>query len=211
VSAARSRILDRVRRGLATATIPSDWRSSVRGVPTDFHGDATMLRDRFVRELTALGVNSFIVDTPEQVCRRVVEIAGADAVFAWDRNRLPYGVGDALGPNLVTADASRDEQAAASLGITGCHGAIAETGSIAVLSGAGMPRAASLLPPTHLCIVRSADLYPSMGAFFRAQAAAIAGAACCTFITGPSRTADIELTLTLGVHGPGAVVVVIGP
>jgi len=50
-----------------------------------------------------------------------------------------------------------------------------------------------------------------MGEFFRERAADIAASACCTFVTGPSRTADIELTLTLGVHGPGRVIVVVGP
>jgi L-lactate dehydrogenase complex protein LldG len=39
----------------------------------------------------------------------------------------------------------------------------------------------------------------------------MAQSACCTFITGPSRTADIELSLTIGVHGPGRLVVVVGP
>ena len=50
-----------------------------------------------------------------------------------------------------------------------------------------------------------------MGEFFRERRHRVAAAANCTFITGPSRTADIELTLTLGVHGPGKVTVVIGP
>ena len=45
----------------------------------------------------------------------------------------------------------------------------------------------------------------------RSKIRRIEGEACCTFVTGPSRTADIELTLTLGVHGPGRVVVVVGP
>jgi L-lactate dehydrogenase complex protein LldG len=95
--------------------------------------------------------------------------------------------------------------------VTGCDGAIAETGSLVLLSGEGKPRAASLLPPVHLAVVQRKDLRFGMGEFFTERAAEMAGAACCTFITGPSRTADIELTLTLGVHGPGEVIVVMGP
>jgi L-lactate dehydrogenase complex protein LldG len=50
-----------------------------------------------------------------------------------------------------------------------------------------------------------------MGEFFTARAEAMAQSANCTFVTGPSRTADIELSLTIGVHGPGKVVVILGP
>ena len=50
-----------------------------------------------------------------------------------------------------------------------------------------------------------------MAEFFVDHADQLRQAASCTFITGPSRTADIELTLTLGIHGPGKVIVVVGP
>ena len=81
----------------------------------------------------------------------------------------------------------------------------------AVLSGPGHSRSVSLLPPVHVAIVSPPDFCFTMGEFFARAAGRIGEAACCTFITGPSRTADIELTLTLGVHGPGKVVVVVGP
>ncbi len=158
----------------------------------------------------ALGVDCHVEATPDAVRARVVELSKDQAVFSWDADRLPFDVG-ALLSSPTTGSGTRARQSAAALGITGCQAAIAETGSLVVLSGPGTPRAASLLPPVHLCLVRREDLYGSMREFFSVRATDIAGASCCTFITGPSRTADIELTLTLGVHGPGRVIVVVGP
>jgi L-lactate dehydrogenase complex protein LldG len=79
-----------------------------------------------------------------------------------------------------------------------------------MVSGPGRPRTASLLPITHVVVIRGADILQGMGEFFerfRQQALL----PYVVFITGPSRTADIELSLTLGVHGPGKVIAVIGP
>jgi L-lactate dehydrogenase complex protein LldG len=212
VSGARSAILARVRRAVETGRIPAASGPAAHAlvIAPPVH-DPAALRERFVRELSALGVATYSAASAEDVCAHVRDIVGTRPVFSWDGERLPYGAAGALGPGAITASADRDAQARAEIGVTGCHGAIAETGSIAVLSGPGTPRAASLLPPVHLCLVRTADLYPSIGAFFEAKAEVIAEAACCTFISGPSRTADIELTLTVGVHGPREVIVVVGP
>ena len=67
------------------------------------------------------------------------------------------------------------------------------------------------MPPVHLAVVRAHDIRFDAEDYFRERGSAIASSVNCTFVTGPSRTADIELTLTVGVHGPGKVIVVIGP
>jgi L-lactate dehydrogenase complex protein LldG len=104
--------------------------------------------------------------------------------------------------------ALRDRIAAADLGVTGADLAVAETGSLILLSGGGRPRSTSLLPPYHVAVFDRAALVESLaqvGVFLEAwhdgEPAAWRGGAI-NVITGPSRTADIELTLTRGVHGP---------
>jgi L-lactate dehydrogenase complex protein LldG len=223
MSHARTAILDRVRRAGQTGFLPSphphgsDHARSAHATsaPTTHApaGPATTVADlltRFLAELTAVGVTHHVETSAEGVRARVQEIVDRRSVLAWTLDRLPYDVGSLL-PGAATGASPRDVQAAAEIGVTGCDAAIAETGSLVMLSGEGRPRAASLLPPVHLCIVRQDDLLASMGELFAARAADVAAAACCTFITGPSRTADIELTLTLGVHGPGEVIVIVGP
>jgi L-lactate dehydrogenase complex protein LldG len=163
-----------------------------------------------LNELAALGVESFVEPSPEAVRDRVKGIVGARGVLAWDARHLPYTI-DRVLDAPARGSSPRDVQAVAEIGITGCDAAIAETGSLVLLSGDGKPRAASLLPPVHLAIVRQPDVRETMAEFFRERAADLAHAACCTVITGPSRTADIELTLTVGVHGPGQVIVIVGP
>ena len=68
----------------------------------------------------------------------------------------------------------------------------------------------SLLPVVHLVIVRAKDIYPNMEAWLEAAGSHfVANSANVVFISGPSRTADIEMNLTIGVHGPGQVVAVV--
>jgi L-lactate dehydrogenase complex protein LldG len=207
MSDARSVILQRVRQAQRTARIPT--ASSHHAGAEQARPPQADLLARFLAELTALGVTHHVESSADAVRARVREIVGNRSVLAWDADRLPYDVGSVVS-GAATGASPRDMQASAEIGVTGCDAAVAETGSLVMLSGPGKPRAASLLPPVHLCVVRLDDLGPSMGELFARRARDIADAACCTFITGPSRTADIELTLTLGVHGPGKVVVVVG-
>lgn len=98
--------------------------------------------------------------------------------------------------------------ASADLGLTGVDLAVAETGTLVLVSGAGRPRSTSLLPPCHIALFDRAALVESLyqvGVFLEAwhgDGAPPGAGAVVNFITGPSRTADIELTLTRGVHGP---------
>jgi L-lactate dehydrogenase complex protein LldG len=96
----------------------------------------------------------------------------------------------------------------ADLGLTGADLAVAETGSLVLIAGRGRPRSTSLLPPCHVAVFGRSALVESLaqvGVFFEAWHDTGAPAwkgGVINVITGPSRTADIELTLTRGVHGP---------
>jgi len=78
--------------------------------------------------------------------------------------------------------------------------AIAETGSIVCASSNGKAVQASLLPAHHVAIVPRDRIFATLDDFFAAFATA--PPTNITLITGPSRTADIELNLVIGVHGP---------
>ena len=89
------------------------------------------------------------------------------------------------------------------LGITGCYCAIAETGTLAFVTGAESPSATFLLPETHVAIVRVDQIVPVMeDAFARIRAGHHALPRAINFVSGPSRTGDIEQTIVLGAHGP---------
>jgi L-lactate dehydrogenase complex protein LldG len=204
---ARDAILARLRTTGANTRLPRAEAGPL--APATVMSAAERL-SRFRAEIEALGVSCSVETSAEAVRARVRELVGSSIVLSWDANELPYGVGDEL-RHAVNGRAPRDQQAAAAAGVTGCDGAIAETGSLVMLSRPGRTRVASLLPPFHIAVVCPDQLYATMGDFFAAREADVRAGASCTFITGPSRTADIELTLTLGIHGPGRVAVVIGP
>ena len=89
------------------------------------------------------------------------------------------------------------------LGITGVFCAIAETGTLVVLSGADTPTATTLLPDTHVAIVSTSRIVDTMEdafALIRKERGSVPRA--INMISGPSRTGDIEQTIVLGAHGP---------
>lgn len=98
------------------------------------------------------------------------------------------------------------------VGITGCFCAIAETATLMLLSGPDTPASVSLLPETHIAIVPAARIVPAMeDAWNLARNELGTLPRAVNFISGPSRTGDIEQTLVLGAHGPYRVhVVVVG-
>jgi L-lactate dehydrogenase complex protein LldG len=104
----------------------------------------------------------------------------------------------ALGVEIVPPQADKRLVAECELGVTGVDAALAETGTLLLRSSPDRPRVVSLLPRVHLAILTPAALRPDLHQAF----AEAKDAGYCVLVTGPSRTADIELTLTLGVHGP---------
>ncbi|HLJ11564.1 MAG TPA: lactate utilization protein, partial [Planctomycetaceae bacterium] len=99
---------------------------------------------------------------------------------------------------------------AADLGITSVDWAVAETGTLALCSRPGQGRVVSLLPPTYLAIIEPAQIVPDLFDLFgRLEDEKYDLPSNVTLVTGPSKTGDIELKLTTGVHGPGNVNVLI--
>jgi L-lactate dehydrogenase complex protein LldG len=95
------------------------------------------------------------------------------------------------------------------VGITGCFCAIAETGTLMLLSGRDTPGSVSLLPETHIAIVAASRLVRGMEeAWNLARTERSELPRAVNFISGPSRTGDIEQTIVLGAHGPYRVHVV---
>lgn len=96
----------------------------------------------------------------------------------------------------------------AEVGVTGADYGLAESGTLVVLAGPHRPRSGSLLPPVHVAVLREDrvlvdlfDLWERVGE----------PPSALTLVTGPSRSADIEMSLAVGVHGPGSVHVVLVP
>ncbi|HLO65178.1 MAG TPA: lactate utilization protein C [Azonexus sp.] len=89
------------------------------------------------------------------------------------------------------------------VGVTGCFCAVAETGTLVLLSGPDSPATVSLLPETHIALVDAARIVATMEdafALLRAERGEVPRAV--NFVSGPSRTGDIEQTIVLGAHGP---------
>ena len=159
------------------------------------------LLDRFRRELRLLGGEVQLVQR-QSLAEEILNLLAARQVtslIAWQRQYLPPGLVDAL--EQAGIQVSSEPDPGAMVGLTGSSGAIAETGSLILAGGQGRPQAPSLLPPLHIALLERERIFPSLAEFMRQPD--IREFPSLVLVSGPSRTADIEMTLTIGVHGPG--------
>lgn len=154
-----------------------------------------------VKKLSGVGQRLSPADV-DSALKALVEEQNIHRATAWDTPYLrELGMNEilnSLGVELVSPNANKHEMALCDLGITEADYLLPETGTLVLSSSAVRPRAVSLLPRVHLAIVRPEILRADMHQVF----AEAKDHHYLVFITGPSRTADIELTVTLGVHGP---------
>jgi L-lactate dehydrogenase complex protein LldG len=161
------------------------------------------------------------LDEVPNVIGRIARERQATSILSWHPGALGVDVRQSLGregfsvavapdadPDLAQRETHRTAAAQAEIGVTGVDWALAETGTLVLVSGRGRPRSTSLLPATHVAVfgrdrlVESLEQVGIMLEALHAEPARTMSGAVINFITGPSRTADIELTLTRGVHGP---------
>jgi L-lactate dehydrogenase complex protein LldG len=105
-------------------------------------------------------------------------------------------------PAEIVAGRGEDE-----VGVSQAAYGLADTGSVVLMAGPEEPRARSLLPPVHVAILDAEHILPGLPDLFETLGGELPSA--LAIVTGPSRSADIEQKLVIGVHGPGEVHIVI--
>ena len=212
-SAARTEVLRRIRSAIGTPALAPEavaagWQRLERGyraTPKHAREECIALFEDRLRDYDA-GVYS---------CAEA-DIVGVIAGILAERGKTRMLVPEGLpaqwlpaGVSFVTDDRAQLELVESVEGVlTDATLAIAETGTIILQDAAGQGRrAATLLPDYHLCVVRAAAVVETVPEAIRSLQAT--AAAATTFFSGPSATADIEMTRIKGVHGPRFVDVVI--
>ncbi len=179
--------------------------------PTRLISSGSNIRDLFVKNVEAAGMHiCCVADT--DAAGQVVEILrkhNVQSAFVTGEPILKLlGVAEAVaaaGIRVLPFVQADDDLFAAGAGVTAaCYG-VAETGSIVLVGSADSPRQASLVPPVHIAALREDQLVPDlldlMDVLARSRPEDLSHGMC--MVTGPSKSADIELALVKGVHGPG--------
>jgi L-lactate dehydrogenase complex protein LldG len=208
--AARGDILRAVRENLAQGSSPPDPLSVPKSSPPVriIEGTGGQGVRTFTERLATVGAQCSVVRGEPEAAGALASIlsgAGARRVVGSDAplvQRLLRPLCDRF--EIVALERlSRDDLFACDVGVTTAQWGIAETGTLVLESARERSRLLSLVPPIHVAVLSTRCICESLGdALARVSQAA---SHAITFITGPSRTSDIELTLVVGVHGPQTV------
>lgn len=205
----RDEILERLKGKASKVKMPGPWRSQ---------RDFLDLAERFTASLTAVRGEVRRTDTLETAWLEVGTILdeiSAQTVVANNETPLSEARLDGRLPGrelyLVgqTPGDLREFCARADVGLSGVEAALAETGSLVVHSGVGKSRLATLLPPVHIALVPVSCLVSDIFTWTASRNKEMSMPSNLNLISGPSKSADIEFTLTLGVHGPKRLVAVL--
>lgn len=191
--------------GVLQGTPPGEYKSDTARpqVSAAAEGRAS----RFIKELEALGGKA-LRSTAESLPAKILSLLqerGAASIVAWDEANLPGGLIESLKGRNITVSSGPDPDI--KVGLTGASSAAAETGTILLPGGPGRSQTASLLPEVHIAVLWEKDIKETLADVLHEREIYESGA--LALVTGPSRTADIEMALTIGVHGPKEIVVII--
>lgn len=165
-------------------------------------------RDLFAQNSAALKTEFKVVPDVAAAGAEIKRIAAAGnwRRLAAHRNPLVTGAVVSAGVDTLWTDAgySTAELEPCDGGVTACEALVAQTGSVLVTSRSSGGRALSVLPPHHIVVATREQLVPDLSAAFERVRRKYDGnfPSTISFITGPSRTGDIERILVLGAHGP---------
>ncbi len=168
------------------------WRLSTPVTATS--GDVAVQQnkiDQFARELTALSGHVTLTRNPTQAIIEFLNARGINKIHL-EPNTLDESL-----LRKANIEFTHEPDPQILVGVTNAICGLADTGSVLIADGEGNPLKASLLPEIHIAVLKPSTILPSLSdamKFVKDKSAAV-------FITGPSRTADIEMTLTIGVHG----------
>jgi len=218
------KIIANVKEALGVATPGNAHDAAATAVPVSPSAYRAELTSTFARELEEVGGKFVGILTPAEVSSRIVSLAREIGAKSVAIGRGLASDMDAIGEALERADirivrtvavadveraAMRSRVADADLGIAEADFAIASTGTLTVVSNAERPSSLTLLPPASLAIVQIDRVMPNLAEALAALGADGVAANRLTLITGPSRTADIEKRIVLGVHGPKSLHVIV--
>ena len=221
--------MERVRQALQTGKEPHHAESASvhNGEAVSLVQEGEDLAARLQRELEGVGGHVARVRHAAEAAQYVTRLAeekGAEVVVRWQSDLLDtLEIDDALqgvGTEVHTASPPSEAEAAdrrqelrdllarADLGLSGVDAVIAETGTLMLQAQPGQMRGVSLLPPVHVAVARTDQVVATFADALRTVRQSGEDmqqnlTSCISFVTGPSRTGDIELKLTVGVHGPG--------
>jgi L-lactate dehydrogenase complex protein LldF len=173
----------------------------VSNVPLDSQvtTEVVSLVSQFTQELTKVSGN-IVRTNSNELTNKVIDFLQAREI---NRIHLEPNVLDESSLEKAGIAVSHAADAALRVGVTKAICGLADTGSVLIIDGEGNPLQGSLLPEIHIAVLGMSDILPSLAdaitlPMLRQSKAAVV-------ITGPSRTADIEMSLTIGMHGPGEV------